>query len=73
MILLRRKNFTGLLNTNAPHLGFTRGRKYDMDLARLGRMETSHRELAKVGDLRKEQRLLTTELSRGIKPQDLKD
>lgn len=32
-------------------LGFTRGRKYDTDLDRLGRMKTSQRELSKLRDL----------------------
>ena len=60
-----------ILNTNSP--GFIRGRKYDTDLDRLGRMETSHRELSRIGDLRKEQRKLSLEVSRGIRWSDLKD
>ena len=60
-----------ILNTTSP--GFIRGRKYDTDLDRLGRMETSHRELSKIGDLRKEQRKLSLEVSRGIRWSDLKD
>lgn len=39
-----------ILNTNMG-LGFQRGRKYDMDLDRLGRMETSHGELRKTREL----------------------
>ena len=39
-----------VLNTNMG-LGFQRGRKYDTDLDRLGRMETSHGELRKTRDL----------------------
>jgi hypothetical protein len=72
MIVLRRKDFTQtkILNTNAPTLGFTRGRKYDTDMDRLGRMETSHRELSRVGDLGREARKLSSELNRGI---DLKE
>ena len=75
MIILRNRKFssTKILNTNAPTLGFIRGRKYDTDLDRLGRMNTSHRELSRVGDLRKEQRKLSSELSRGIRLQDLKE
>ena len=46
-------------------IGFTKGRKYDTDLDRLGRMETAQRELAKVGDLGKEMRKLQGELRRG--------
>lgn len=60
-----------ILNTNSP--GFIKGRKYDTDLDRLGRMETSHRELSKIGDLRKEQRKLSLEVSRGMRWSDLKD
>lgn len=74
MIVLRRNFFsTKILNTNAPSLGFTRGRKYDTDLDRLGRMDTSHRELTRVGDLGREARKLTSELNRGIRSQDLKE
>lgn len=39
-----------ILNTNMG-LGFQRGRKYDTDLDRLGRMETSHGELRKTREL----------------------
>ncbi len=60
-----------ILNTNSP--GFIRGRKYDTDLDRLGRMKTSHRELSKIDDLREEQRKLSLEVSRGIRWNDLKD
>lgn len=51
-----------ILNTNAPELGFQRGRKYDTDLDRLGRMETSARELSKVGELNSELRSIRKEL-----------
>lgn len=65
MIKLKRFSHTKILNTgNTP--GFRRGRKYDTDLDRLGRMETSHRELSKLGDLRKEMRKLNQELNGGI-------
>lgn len=65
MIIIKRFSQTKILNTNNPALGFTRGRKYDTDLDRLGRMETAQRELAKVGDLGKEMRKLQGELRRG--------
>ena len=39
-----------ILNTNMG-LGFQRGRKYDMDFDRFGRMLTSHAELRKTRDL----------------------
>lgn len=44
-MIVKRFSATKILNTNAP--GFIRGRKYDTDLDRLGRMETSQRELHK--------------------------
>lgn len=65
MIIIKRFSQTKILNTNNPALGFTKGRKYDTDLDRLGRMETAQRELAKVGDLGKEMRKLQGELRRG--------
>lgn len=67
MIILKRFSQTKILNTNNPGIGFTRGRKYDTDLDRLGRMETSQRELTKVGDLNlgKEMRKLNLELKGG--------
>ena len=66
MILKRSKKFssTKILNTNAP--GFIRGRKYDTDLDRLGRMKTSQRELSgSLGELEKEKRKMTRELNNG--------
>ena len=65
MIIIKRFSQTKILNTNNPALGFTKGRKYDTDLDRLGRMETAQRELAKVRDLGKEMRKLQGELRRG--------
>ena len=75
MIVIRQRNFSQnkILNTNLPGLGFIKGRKYDTDLDRLGRMKTSSRELSKVGELGKEGRKLATELNRGISIKDLKD
>ena len=46
--------------------GFIKGRKYDTDLDRLGRMKTSQRELHRIGDLRSEMRKLNNELRGGI-------
>ena len=65
MIILRRKTYSGthILNTNAP--GFIKGRKYDTDLDRLGRMETSQRELGKPDTLSNEMRKLNKELNNG--------
>ena len=65
MIILR-KQFSGtkILNTNgAP--GFIKGRKYDTDLDRLGRMETSQRELQRTGQIGQEIRQLGKELNQG--------
>ena len=48
-MIIKRFSATKVLNTNAP--GFIRGRKYDTDLDRLGRGETSrelHKELNKL-------------------------
>ena len=45
-----------ILNTNMG-LGFQRGRKYDTDLDRLGRMETAHSELRKTGELNMQKEL----------------
>lgn len=69
MILIKRFSQTKILNTNNPALGFTKGRKYDTDLDRLGRMDTAQRELSKVGDLNlgKEMRKLRGELKKEIK------
>ena len=65
MMRIKRFSQTEILNTNNPALGFKRGRKYDTDLDRLGRMETSQRELARIGDLGREMRKLNQELNRG--------
>ena len=66
MIIIKRFSQTKILNTNNPALGFTKGRKYDTDLERLGRMDTAQRELSKVGDLNlgKEMRKLRGELKK---------
>lgn len=68
MIIRRRKSFSSkILNTNMPGLGFQRGRKYDTDLDRIGRMDTSQRDLHKLGDLRKEMRKSQSEINSGIR------
>jgi hypothetical protein len=69
MIIIRDKIFSAqkILNTNLSGIGFQRGRKYDTDLDRLGRMNTSQRELHKVGDLGREMRKLNSELNSGVK------
>ena len=62
-MIIKRRNFssTKILNTNLG-VGFKKGRKSDTDLDRLGRMETSARELSKVGELGREMRKMNTEL-----------
>lgn len=64
-MIVVRKMFSGskILNTNAP--GFIKGRKYDMDLDRLGRLKTSQRELHRLGDLNSEIRVMNKELNQG--------
>lgn len=64
MILKRIKIFSQILGTSGMP-GFLRGRKYDQDLSRLGKMKTSHRELSKIGDLSKEIRKMNKELNDG--------
>lgn len=65
MIILRKKSFSGtkILNTNAP--GFIKGRKYDTDLDRLGRIKTAQGELKKTRDLNSEIREMNKELNNG--------
>lgn len=67
MIIKRTRTFSGtkILNTNAPQLGFTRGRKYDTDLDRLGRMDTAQRELQRTNQLGSEMRKMKSELRNG--------
>lgn len=64
-MIVKRFSQTKILNTNNLALGFTKGRKYDTDMDRLGRMNTSQRELAGIGNLGKEMRKLNQELNRG--------
>jgi hypothetical protein len=63
----RLKIFSGtrIINTSGM-TGFTRGRKYDTDLDRLGRMETSQSELRRTDDIRKEAREMHSILRRGL-------
>lgn len=67
MIILRRKQYSSnlILNTNG-NSGFIKGRKYDTDLDRLGRMKTSQRELARIGDIQKEVRNMNSSLNKGV-------
>ena len=67
MIILRNKKFSNnhILNTNGA-VGFIKGRKYDTDMDRLGRMETSQRELMRTDDIRKEVREMNSVLNRGL-------
>lgn len=70
-MIVKRFSQKILNTTNTP--GFSRRRNYDEDLDRLGRMETSHRELSRTDDIRKEQMEMRRELSRGLRWSDLKD
>jgi hypothetical protein len=67
MIILRNRKFSSnnILNTNGA-VGFIKGRKYDTDMDRLGRMETSQRELMRTDDMRKEIREMNSVLNRGL-------
>lgn len=70
MVKFRYKRYSAVasgrvLNTNQG-LGFKRGRKYDTDLDRLGRMETAQRELSRgMGTFNQEMRKLNKELRGG--------
>lgn len=68
MIILRRRLYSSnkILNTNLPGTGFIRGRKYDTDFDRLGRMNTAQRELSRVGDIGKEIRKMKSEVNLGV-------
>jgi hypothetical protein len=55
------KRFSKTLNTNAP--GFIKGRKYDQDFDRLGRMETQKQMAG--NELNREMRKLGNELNEG--------
>lgn len=65
MIIKRQKKFSkpAIISTNAPQLGFKKGRKYDMDMNRLGRIKTAQGELSKQGTMAKEMRKLGKELN----------
>lgn len=65
MMKIKRFSQTKILNTNSMP-GFIKGRKYDTDLDRLGRMDTAQRELHRIGDLRSEMRKLNSELRGGM-------
>lgn len=62
-MIIKRFSATKVLNTNSAP-GFRRGRKYDTDFDRLGRLKTQ-RELHQVGDINKEIRQMNTELNNG--------
>ena len=56
-----------ILNTNISGIGFQRGRKYDTDLDRLGRMKTAQSELRKTGELNLQKELKKTMATYSIK------
>lgn len=63
-MIVKRLSRPKILNTSGMS-GFIRGRNYDMDLGRLGKMDTSQRELHRIGDLGREMRELNRELNNG--------
>jgi len=65
MIIVLRKNFTNILNTNGV-AGFIRGRKYDMDMDRLGRGEYKRQLGSASLELSREMRNLNKELNNGL-------
>lgn len=65
MILVLKKNFTNILNTNGA-AGFIRGRKYDMDMDRLGRGEYKRQLGSASLELSREMRNLNKELNNGL-------
>lgn len=66
MIIFRNFSQISPINTNNTSLGFSRGRKYDTDMDRFGRISTSQGELNRIGDLREEIRKMNRELNRGV-------
>ena len=56
-----------ILNTNISGIGFQRGRKYDTDLDRLGRMKTAQSELRKTGELNLQKELKKTMATYSVK------
>lgn len=60
---IKRFSQTKTLDTSAP--GFRRGRKYDQDFNRLGRLETQREMGTGPGELNREMRKLQTELNEG--------
>lgn len=71
MIILRNKLSSEILSTRGT-AGFDKNRKYDENLGRLGMMDTSQRELSKIGDLSKENRKLSKEISSGLKQSEIR-
>lgn len=63
-MIIKRQPRPKILGTSGS-TGFIRGRNYDQDLGRLGRMETAQRELHRVGDLGREIRQMGKELNQG--------
>lgn len=56
-----------ILNTNISGIGFQRGRKYDTDLDRLGRMKTAQSELRKTSELNLQKELKKTMATYSVK------
>lgn len=67
MYKIRRFSADKVLGTNsALSIGFTKGRKYDMDLNRLSKIKTSQDQLSKPNTLNNEMKKLSNELKDNI-------
>lgn len=67
MYKIRRFSADKVLGTNsASSIGFTKGRKYDMDLNRLSKIKTSQDQLSKPNTLNNEMKKLNNELKDNI-------
>lgn len=67
MYKIRRFSANKVLGTNsASSIGFTKGRKYDTDLNRLGKIRTSQDQLSKPNTLNNEMKKLNKEIREAI-------
>ena len=67
MYKFRFKAFSGVKVLGySGQTGFIKGRKYDTDLDRFGRISTAQGELRRTGDIQKEMREMHSILRRGL-------
>lgn len=66
MYRIKRFSKDKILGTSESSLGFKKGRKYDMDLNRLGKIKTSQDQLSNPNTLNNEIRKLGKELNEVI-------